>query len=292
MASSSTAWKSNRGDGGAAVSGSRTRFSDLALGLVADVFGLEDLHFGWFEPGEAVTMQTLPAAQRRYTQKLLAELPADAHRVLDVGCGTGVMMAQLLAAGRDVEGLSPDAELLAKARARVGAAAILHEQRFEDFTATAPFDAVLMAESVQYVKTTRGLAAAARAVRIGGVVVMADVFRIKALDQPFLSRGGHRYQRFLAAAGDAGFAVELDVDITDSVAPTLVLYHELLTTKIIPVADAFWRAGSRWRPFVSRILRFFFGARFSMIRERYRHQDPATFRAYRQYRMLRLRRVR
>ena len=58
------------------------KLSDLALSLLAEIVGLDDLHFGWFEPGEAATLDGLRIAQRRYTEKLLAELPIAAGRLI------------------------------------------------------------------------------------------------------------------------------------------------------------------------------------------------------------------
>jgi len=267
----------------------RWKLQDLGLVLATEFLDADDLHFGWFEPGEEATAESLIHAQQRYTHRLLAELPAEANRVLDAGCGTGGMVERLRAEGRDVEGLTPNPDLIARARERLGPEVLLHESPFETFRTHHPFDAVLMAESCQYIKRMRGLEAAARVLKPGGVLLLADVFRMKTLDEPYLSRGGHRHEIFLHTAVSNGFEVEMDRDITEAVLPTLALYHDFLTKRIVPSAEAVCRSFDRAYPLVGRVARFFVGRRLALLRKRYQHQDPDTFRRYRSYRMMRLR---
>lgn len=237
----------------------RWKLQDLGLVLATEFLGAEDLHFGWFDPGEEATPETLIRAQKRYTDRLLAELPEDAHRVLDAGCGTGTMVERLRAQGREVEGLAPNPDLILRARERLGAGVPLHESPFETFRTDRPFDAVLMAESCQYIKRVLGLQAAARVLKPGGVLLIADVFRMKPLDRPYLSRGGHRHGIFLHTAASHGFEAELDQDITEAVLPTLELYHEFLSRRIVPSAEAVCRSFGSAYPVVNRAIRFFAG---------------------------------
>lgn len=67
-------------------------------------------------------------------------LAADAARILDVGCGTGILTATLPAPGRRVVGLDPSPAMLAYARSRPGAEQVtwidgdtraLPEERFD-----------------------------------------------------------------------------------------------------------------------------------------------------------------
>lgn len=264
---------------------------ELAFVLATELFDADDLHFGWFEPGEPATMEALRRAQVRFTDRVLEQLPPEARRVLDSGCGTGRILERLHGEGRDVEGLAPNPDLIARCRERVGPDVVLHDAPFETFETGEPFDAVLMSESCQYVKRVRGLRNAARVLAPGGCLVIADVFRTAPAPKPFLSTGGHRHAIFLDTARKFGFDVELDEDITEPVMPTLAIYHAFLTDRVIPSAEAAVRYLRRTSPLLSRVGGWVAGRRLARLRERYRHQDPDTFRTYRSYRLMRLRRT-
>ncbi len=266
----------------------RLKINDLGLSILAEVGGLEDLHFGWFEPDEPATLDALRVAQKRYTHKLLDQIPLTRGRVLDVGCGTGIITEELRRRGFDAEGLGPNPDLIARARARLGPGAVLHETTLENFSGTGPYDVILMAESVQYLNRVRGLAKAAALLRPGGHLVLADVFRVRALDQPWLTRAGHRHENFLRTAAGAGFRVDCDQDITFQVLPTLTLYHEVLSRRVVPALDLVAREFQRSAPFITRLVRLVTGSKLRLLRERYLHQDPETFQRYRTYRLMRL----
>jgi SAM-dependent methyltransferase len=73
---------------------------------------------------------------------------ADAHRVLDVGCGTGRHVRALLDAGFDAHGADVSEDMLVRARACVGEETRLHAWRLGDpapaaLAAAGPFDAVV-----------------------------------------------------------------------------------------------------------------------------------------------------
>jgi SAM-dependent methyltransferase len=58
-------------------------------------------------------------ANTHYHDVILASLPRDANRVLDVGCGDGILLADLIKAGvQQVVGLDSDRTVLERARAR------------------------------------------------------------------------------------------------------------------------------------------------------------------------------
>lgn len=97
--------------------------------------------------------------------------PQTGERVLDVGCGTGHLTAEIARGGARVVGLDASAEMVAKAREnypeiefRVGNAA--------DFAVEAPFDAVFSNATLHWVKDARAAAGCIfRALRPGGRLV-------------------------------------------------------------------------------------------------------------------------
>ena len=94
-------------------------------------------------------------------------LPDGAHRVLDLGAGTGKLTQVLLDLGLDVVALEPDEQM----RSRLPARAELVEGSAEDIPCPdGSFDAVLVGHAFHWFDTDRAIAEMARVVRPGGVV--------------------------------------------------------------------------------------------------------------------------
>ena len=87
---------------------------------------------------------------------ILGLLPeVSGRRVLDAGCGPGVLMGWLLAHGADVVGVDVSANMLSLAQQRVGNAAVLHEADLEQpmpFLADSLFDVILSLGTLGYVR--------------------------------------------------------------------------------------------------------------------------------------------
>ena len=94
--------------------------------------------------------------------------PAPGMRVLDLGCGTGHLTAQVAAAGAEVIGLDADAAMVARARA------LYPHVRFEiargeDFALDTPVDAVFSNAALHWMTEPAAVAASvARALVAGG----------------------------------------------------------------------------------------------------------------------------
>ncbi|MHB1491572.1 MAG: class I SAM-dependent methyltransferase, partial [Cellulomonas sp.] len=106
-----------------------------------------------------------------YPAELVAWLvPDGATTVVDVGAGTGKLTAALVAPGRTVVAVDPDAQMLAALRGRLPGV----ETRVgtgESLPLTdASADAVTFGQSWHWVDPTRGSAEAARVLRPGGVL--------------------------------------------------------------------------------------------------------------------------
>ena len=105
----------------------------------------------------------------RYGENLIELLaPQPGERILDLGCGTGQLTAQLAAAGATVVGLDRDANMLAEARR--------HSSDIEfvladaaDFSFSKPFDAVFSNAALHWMKDPAAvLACVAAALKPGG----------------------------------------------------------------------------------------------------------------------------
>jgi SAM-dependent methyltransferase len=88
------------------------------------------------------------------------------RRVLDVGCGTGIVARAFQSAGCSVLGVEPDPRMAEVARA---GGLEVEVTKFEDWDpAGRPFDAVVAGQAWHWVDPVAGAAQAARALRPGG----------------------------------------------------------------------------------------------------------------------------
>ncbi|MFI6349461.1 class I SAM-dependent methyltransferase [Streptomyces sp. NPDC050560] len=109
-------------------------------------------------------------ARAPYPQAVVDRVLAAARgtRILDVGCGTGIVARQFLAAGRTVLGVEPDPRMADFAR-RGGVEA--ETATFEEWDpAGRTFDAVVSGTAWHWVDPVAGAAKAARVLRPGGVL--------------------------------------------------------------------------------------------------------------------------
>ena len=205
---------------GAPVSSDKTHRDNRALRFYSEVLGLERLNYGLWGPDDELTFGNLRRAQQRYEDHVVGLIPVGARRVLDVGCGTGVLSARLRREGFDVEGLSPDRAQQAAFAERTDAR--FHLTRFQDLGAVEPFDCLIMSESVQYVPLEKVFPKATECLKPGGYVIVCDYFTLAGASG-IQAKSGHDLEAFRAEAGAAGFRTVAERDITEETVPTLDL---------------------------------------------------------------------
>ncbi len=91
--------------------------------------------------------------ERPAIMHLLPEVPG--RRILDAGCGPGVLMEYLRAQGADVVGVDVSANMLSFAQQRLGEGAVLHLADLDQplpFLADSSFDVVLSSGTLGYVR--------------------------------------------------------------------------------------------------------------------------------------------
>jgi hypothetical protein len=168
------------------------------------------LHYGLFESEH----DTLPQAQERSTQLLLSRLPAPPARLLEAGIGLGTTLQRLTTLGYDTVGITPDAHQIAIVKERHGDAVDARCVAFEQFPVPDTFDAVFFQESSQYIDAH---ALFAKARELTSHVIVLDEFALQPVDMPGAL---HRYDAFLEAAGQHGFLVSEELDLSKQVPPS------------------------------------------------------------------------
>ena len=280
----------------------RARMDSKELGLVLarQLLGVEDLHYGLWDPDLELSFENLVTAQQRYSEMLIGRLPQPASgvRVLDVGCGTGHLLAQMLDRGYAADGLVPAPALAAIVRQRLARRAAspsrVFECRFEDLPEDCGryYDLALFSESFQYVQLAASLAKLQRILRPGASLLICDFFKTDAhRDGGVGDRsmgGGHSLRAFREAIAKTPFAAVEELDITTRMSPNLKLLNDTLMLKVKPAAltvDRFLEDNYPWLYWLSRKL---MRSRLEKVQRKYFSglRSPETFEHYKTYRLL------
>lgn len=132
-------------------------------------------------------------ANIHYHPMLLKAIPHEAQHVLDVGCGDGILCAQLARAGvQHVVGLDADAGVLDRARSRYSGLPIewVHGDIFDvRFAEACAFDAVLSVATLHHMDAEPGLTRFAQLVRPGGVLGVVGLAANDWWDLPYAAIG-------------------------------------------------------------------------------------------------------
>jgi len=127
-------------------------------------------------------------ANIHYHSLLIEAIPRGARRVLDVGCGDGMLAARLAQLGvPHVVGLDQDRAVLDRARARHAGITVEWRQgdAFDVPFEAGSFDAVVSVATLHHVDPEKGLARFADLVKPGGVVAVVGLAANDWRDLPY-----------------------------------------------------------------------------------------------------------
>jgi SAM-dependent methyltransferase len=261
----------------------------LVAGFIAGkhFVGANDLHYGYWLDGVEPQVRNLPAAQEEYSRFLLSHIPADSHRILDVGCGAGGLAAKLVERGHQVDCVSPNAFLNQQARQLLGDRARIFESKYENYQTTETYDAIVFCESYQYVNVEKGLELVTSQLRSGGSLIICDFFRRIKGKSPI--SGGHYYDDFQKTMAKFPLRLVEDIDITARTAPTFTVIDRAFTEVLRPIWDEIGIASTKTHPFWSKIAARLFRRKITKVHDKYfTHQRSAeNFEKFKTYRLLR-----
>lgn len=267
-------------------------FQDIGL-RIASIMGqyflkTEHLHYGYWTADMPVELRNLPKAQENYTDFLKKHIGGNVKTILDVGSGTGHNASLLLEQGYLVDCVSPSDSLSSATRDSLSGRGRLYESTFESLNIDKKYDCILFSESFQYIDLATAFSNMERYLNPGGMVLIADFFRIPADGTSPLS-GGHRLEKFRAALAESPFQICGEEDITDFTAPNLQLVDEALQQVAIPSRDLVLDAFRGNYPVSYGIVRFvanlFFGKKIAKMQYKYfsGNRNAENFKKYKRY---------
>jgi 2-polyprenyl-6-hydroxyphenyl methylase/3-demethylubiquinone-9 3-methyltransferase len=201
----------------------------------------------WWDPRGA--FRTLHEINELRLDYIAARTPLAAQRVLDVGCGGGLLAEGLTARGASVVAIDMAPENLAAARQHAADIALAVDYRcvdVEDLAREMPneFDCVTCLEMLEHVpEPQRIVAACAKAVRPGGSVFFSTInrnlksfaFAIVGAEYllGLLPRGTHEYAKLIRPAELGSWCRGVGLELTELTG----LHHN-------PATHAYWLDGN------------------------------------------------
>ena len=274
---------------------------EFGLVLAQQLGNVEDLHYGLWDPDLELSFNNLRVAQQRYSDMILSQLPSATGdvRVLDVGCGTGHLISQMLDRGYLADGVIPAKDLGALVRRRIGERSgyqpRIFECKFEDFPvdeARARYDVVLFSESFQYIKPVDSLPLIQQLLKPGGMLLICDFFKTAAHgdggpgDKSF--GGGHPQKEFLETMARYPFRLMKDEDITKRVSPNLKLLNDWLMNRAKPASQTIHTYLRSNYPIGTRLLLWFFRKKLRKLQYKYfsGYRSKEVFEKYKTYHLM------
>lgn len=260
---------------------------DLSLIVANYLFKTEHLHYGYWTDDLPLEMSNLRRAQENYADFLLGHIPEGVRTILDVGMGTGALARRLVAAGYQVDCVSPSPNLTKRAHMLLGEEQTIYECRYEDLTTEKRYDLILFSESFQYINLEAALSVSHQHLNNEGYLLICDFFR-KETPDPGPFGGGHSLKEFRRQIALYPLRDLVDKDITAQTAPNLDLVADFVEKVAAPMKEqVFGFLGSRY-PLPFRALRWMFQRPLARAEDKYftGKRTGANFQIYKSYRLL------
>lgn len=198
----------------------------------------------WWDPeGPLKTLHLINPARMEYIQN---QVSLTGKRVLDVGCGGGILTEALAKAGAEAQGLDADAQGIETASLHAKASNLTipyHCTAIETFEAE-PFDVITCLEMLEHVSDPAlVLTHCARLLKPGGILIVSTINRTAKAYMlavvmaeyvlRLLPRQTHDFDKFIKPATLINTGRDLDLELLDMTG----MHFNPLTEKVMLTAD-------------------------------------------------------
>lgn len=257
---------------------------ELGLALGQQLLGIEDLHYGLWDDELELNFDNLAVAQRRFASLIASELPDPAQNethVLDVGCGSGHILALLTQQGYQVDAVSPSPFLISLVKRRLAdladSTSKVFELKFEDFPEQIYqqyYDVIFFNESFNHIPIQRAFPKTQKLLKPGGLVIICDLF---CSDQAAAATNDGVQQslnEFYHRLDQSPFTLLRDDDISEYVAPNVALLDNFLKSRLKPASQTLSHYLQTNNPVLSKIGALLFRRTFSQLDKQYFTSAP------------------
>lgn len=251
---------------------------ELGIALGQQLLDLQDLHYGLWDEELELNLANLSIAQRRFASLIASELPdpsVNETHVLEVGCGTGYILALLTQKGYQVDAASPSQFLIERVKQRLaelpGSTSKVFVTRFENFPEPLYqqyYDVILFNESFHQTTMPRAFSKVQKLLKPGGLIIICDTF----LTDDGISNANqdmrHKLTDFYRYIEQSPFSLLRDDDLTQYVAPNVALMDDFLKNKLKPASEMLGTYLQTNNPILSKIGSFLLKKQLTQFNEK------------------------
>jgi len=258
---------------------------ELGIALGQQLLGLQDLHYGLWDEELELNLANLSIAQRRFASLIASELPDPAvneTHVLDVGCGTGYILALLTQKGYQVDAASPSHFLIERVKQRLAdlpdSTSKVFETRFEEFPEQIYqqyYDVILFNESFQHIPMKRAFDKVQKLLKPGGLVILVDTFLTDDASNNRNQDIRHKQKDFYNYVEQSPFSLLRDDDLTQYIVPNITLMDDFLKNKLRPASKMLNTYFQSNNPVLTRIGTFLLKRKLTQFNEKSRYHSAS-----------------